>query len=176
MGTIWGIVLGVIILSLVYVFFNYRRIKAMNEGTDEMVEMAAIIRSGANTFMKTEYKTIFIVVLIVALIFSLFVEKTSGLTLLLGALASSAACITGMKSATFANVRTSNKARESLSIGETVKVALSGGSVAGLSVQAFGLLGLVVILFIWGIDHDASGSGFHLSLKCHASTMSITTY
>ncbi|MCI6114188.1 MAG: sodium-translocating pyrophosphatase [Spirochaetales bacterium] len=176
MGTIWGIVLGVIILSLVYVFFNYRRIKAMNEGTDEMVEMAAIIRSGANTFMKTEYKTIFIVVLIVALIFSLFVEKTSGLTLLLGALASSAACITGMKSATLANVRTSNKARESLSIGETVKVALSGGSVAGLSVQAFGLLGLVVILFIWGIDHDASGSGFLLSLKCNASTMRITTY
>lgn len=176
MGTIWGIVLGVIILSLVYVFFNYRRIKAMKEGTEEMVEMAAIIRSGANTFMKTEYKTIFIVVLIVALIFSLFVEKTSGLTLLLGALASSAACITGMKSATFANVRTSNKARESLSIGETVKVALSGGSVAGLSVQAFGLLGLVVILFIWGIDHDASGSGFLLSLKCNASTMRITTY
>ena len=176
MGTIWGIVLGVIILSLVYVFFNYRRIKAMNEGTEEMVEMAAIIRSGANTFMKTEYKTIFIVVLIVALIFSLFVEKTSGLTLLLGALASSAACITGMKSATFANVRTSNKARESLSIGETVKVALAGGSVAGLSVQAFGLLGLVAILFIWGIDHDASGSGFLLSLKCNASTMRITTY
>ena len=176
MGTIWGIVLGVIILSLVYVFFNYRRIKAMNEGTEEMVEMAAIIRSGANTFMKTEYKTISIVVLIVALIFSLFVEKTSGLTLLLGALASSAACITGMKSATFANVRTSNKARESLSIGETVKVALAGGSVAGLSVQAFGLLGLVAILFIWGIDHDASGSGFLLSLKCNASTMRITTY
>ena len=176
MGTIWGIVLGVIILSLVYVFFNYRRIKAMKEGTEEMVEMAAIIRSGANTFMKTEYKTIFIVVLIVALIFSLFVEKTSGLTLLLGALASSAACITGMKSATFANVRTSNKARESLSIGETVKVALAGGSVAGLSVQAFGLLGLVAILFIWGIDHDASGSGFLLSLKCNASTMRITTY
>ena len=176
MGTIWSIVLGVIILSLVYVFFNYRKIKSMDEGTDEMVEMAAIIRSGANTFMKTEYKTIFIVVLIVALIFSLFVEKTSGLTLLLGALASSAACITGMKSATFANVRTSNKARESLSIGETVKVALSGGSVAGLSVQAFGLLGLVSILFIWGIDHDASGSGFLLSLKCNASTMRITTY
>ena len=176
MGTIWSIVLGVIILSLVYVFFNYRKIKSMDEGTDEMVEMAAIIRSGANTFMKTEYKTIFIVVLIVALIFSLFVEKTSGLTLLLGALASSAACITGMKSATFANVRTSNKARESLSIGETVKVALSGGSIAGLSVQAFGLLGLVSILFIWGIDHDASGSGFLLSLKCNASTMRITTY
>ena len=37
MGTIWGIVLGVIILSLVYVFFNYRRIKAMKEG-DKLIE------------------------------------------------------------------------------------------------------------------------------------------
>ena len=111
MGTIWGIVLAIIILALVYVFINYRRIKSMNEGTAEMVEMAGIIRSGADTFMKTEYRTIFIVVLIVAVIFSLFVEKTAGITLLLGALASSAACITGMKSATYANVRTSNKAR-----------------------------------------------------------------
>ena len=117
MGTLWAIVLGVIILALVYVFFNYRKIKFLKEGTDEMVEMAGIIRSGANTFMKTEYKTIFIVVLVVALIFSLFVEKTSGITLILGAIASSAACVTGMKSATYANVRTSNKARESLSIG-----------------------------------------------------------
>ena len=169
MGTLWAIVLGVIILDLVYVFFNYRKIKFLKEGTDEMVEMAGIIRSGANTFMKTEYKTIFIVVLVVALIFSLFVEKTSGITLILGAIASSAACVTGMKSATYANVRTSNKARESLSIGETVKVALCGGSVAGLSVQAFGLLGLVAILFIWGIEHDATGSGFLLSLKCNYS-------
>ena len=176
MGTLWAIVLGVIILALVYVFFNYRKIKFLKEGTDEMVEMAGIIRSGANTFMKTEYKTIFIVVLVVALIFSLFVEKTSGITLILGAIASSAACVTGMKSATYANVRTSNKARESLSIGETVKVALCGGSVAGLSVQAFGLLGLVAILFIWGIEHDATGSGFLLSLKCNPSTMRITTY
>ena len=176
MGTIWGIVLAIIILALVYVFINYRRIKSMNEGTAEMVEMAGIIRSGADTFMKTEYRTIFIVVLIVAVIFSLFVEKTAGITLLLGALASSAACITGMKSATYANVRTSNKARESLSIGETVKVALCGGSISGLSVQAFGMLGLVLILMIWGIDHSASGSGFLLSLRCNPSTMRITTY
>ena len=176
MGTIWGIVLAIIILALVSVFINYRRIKSMNAGTAEMVEMAGIIRSGADTFMKTEYRTIFIVVLIVAVIFSLFVEKTAGITLLLGALASSAACITGMKSATYANVRTSNKARESLSIGETVKVALCGGSISGLSVQAFGMLGLVLILMVWGIDHSASGSGFLLSLRCNPSTMRITTY
>lgn len=176
MGILWYIVLFIIVLSLAYVFFCYKKIKAMKEGTVEMAEMALIIRNGANTFMKTEYKTIAIVVIAVAIIFSLFVEKTSGLTLILGALMSSAACITGMKSATYANVRTSNKARESMSIGETVKVALSGGSVSGLSVQAFGMLGLVTILILWGIDHNSTGSGFLLKMQCNASTMRITTY
>ena len=42
-------------------------------------------------------------------------------------------CVLGMRSATYANVRTANKARQSLSIGETVKVALCGGSISGLA-------------------------------------------
>lgn len=176
MGILWCIVLCIIILALAYVFFSFRKVKSMKEGNDEMVEMAGIIRSGANTFMKTEYKTIIIVILIVAAIFSLFIEKTAGITLILGALMSSAACVIGMKSATYANVRTCYKAQESKSIGETVKVALCGGSISGLSVQAFGMLGLVMILLIWGIDHTSVGSGFILSLRCNASTMRVTTY
>lgn len=176
MGIYWCIALVVIVLSLAYVFFNYIKIKKMKEGTDEMAELAAIIRGGANTFMRTEYKTIAIVVVIVALIFSLFVEKSSGLTLIIGALMSSLACIVGMKSATYANVRTSNKARETLSIGETVKVALKGGSISGIGVQAFGMLGLIFILLVWGIDASSRGSGFLLGLECNPSTMRITTY
>lgn len=176
MSMLYNVVLFIIVLALCYVLFSYKKIKGMKEGTQEMAEMALIIRRGANTFMKTEYKTIAIVVIAVALIFSLFVEKTSGLTLILGAIMSSSACIVGMKSATYANVRTSNKARESLSIGQTVKVALLGGSISGLSVQAFGMLGLLIILIGWGIDHSSSGSGFLLSLECNASTMRITTY
>ena len=85
----WYIVLCVIVLTLAYVFFNYFRIRKMSEGTDEMIEMAGIIRSGASTFMKTEYKTIAIVVVVIALVFSLFVEATSGITFLFGACMSS---------------------------------------------------------------------------------------
>ncbi|MCQ2411722.1 MAG: sodium-translocating pyrophosphatase [Sphaerochaetaceae bacterium] len=176
MGFIYYVALFVIVSALAYVLFNYLKIKKMEEGTDEMVEMAAIIRSGSNTFMKTEYKTISIVVIVVAIIFTLFVEKTSGITLIIGACMSSAACVLGMKSATYANVRTSNKARQTLSIGETVKVALCGGSISGLGVQAFGMLGLIAILLIWGIDHDAESSGLLINLKCNPSTMRITTY
>ncbi len=171
------IVLSVIVLTLAYVAFNYARIRGMSEGTADMAEMAAIIRSGSATFMKTEYKTIAIVVLAVALIFSLFIEKTSGITFMMGAAMSSIVCVLGMRSATYANVRTANRARESLSIGETVKVALCGGSISGLAVQAFGMLGFVAVLVIWGgIDAGAIGTGFFANLECNPSIMRISTY
>jgi len=172
------IVLCVIAATIGYVFYNYVRIKNMPEGTQEMSEMAAIIRSGANTFMKTEYRTIAIVVLILALVFSLFVEATSGITFLMGALMSSIVCVLGMRSATYANVRTANKARESMSIGETVKVALCGGSISGLSVQAFGLLGFVLVLMIFGnVDANATGGGLITKLEgINPTVMHVSTY
>lgn len=48
----WLIVLGVIVLAIAYVFYNYFRIRRMGEGTAEMIEMAEIIRSGAATFLR----------------------------------------------------------------------------------------------------------------------------
>ena len=176
MTSSWIIVLCVVLLAIAYVFYNFFRIRKMEEGTSEMVEMAGIIRSGASTFMKTEYKTIVIVVILVAALFSLFVEKTSGITFIMGSLMSSIVCVLDMRSATYANVRTANKARQSLSIGETVKVALCGGSISGLAVQAFGMLGLVAVLLIWGVDKDATGTGFLANLTCNPSIMRISCY
>ena len=175
-ATPWLLVLCVIVLAIAYIFWNYFRIRKMGEGTADMVEMSGIIRSGASTFMKTEYKTIAIVVVILALVFSLFVEKTSGITFLMGALMSSCVCVLGMRSATYANVRTANKARETLSIGETVKVALCGGSISGLAVQAFGMLGMILILLVWGVEANAVSSGLIANLECNPSLMRITTY
>lgn len=173
----WYIVLCVIVLALAYVFFNYFRIRKMSEGTGEMIEMAGIIRSGASTFMKTEYKTIAVVVVVIALVFSLFVEATSGITFLFGACMSSVVCVLGMRSATYANVRTANRARETLSIGETVKVALCGGSISGLSVQAFGMLGLILVLIIWGgVKTDAVSTGLLANMECNPFIMRLTTY
>ena len=170
------IVLFLIVLTLCYVLFNFLRIRRMREGTDVMVEMAGIIRSGATAFLETEFKTIAIVVVVLAAIFSLFIEVTSGITFLFGACMSSAVCVLGMRSATYANVRTANVARETRSIGETVKVALCGGSISGLSVQAFGMLGMVIVLLIWGVDPNAEGHGLVTSMACNSSVMRISTY
>ncbi len=170
------VVLCLTVLGLAYVFANYARIKKMEEGTADMAKMAGIIRDGAATFLKTEFKSIAIVCVVLALIFTLFIEVTAGITFLLGALMSSLVCILGMRSATYANVRTANKARESLSIGETVKVALCGGSISGVSVQAFGLLGFVLVMLVGGLDPEAAGHGLLANMTCNPTIMRITTY
>jgi K(+)-stimulated pyrophosphate-energized sodium pump len=169
--------LGVVLLSIVYLIFNYFRIKKMEEGNDEMKELALIIREGASTFLRTEYRGIGIVVIVLAVLLSLFLEKSSGLTFILGAIMSSAACIIGMRSATYANVRTANEARKTLSIAQTVKVALRGGSISGLGVQAFGLLGLVLVFILnGGIDPKATGGGFIGGLVTNPGVMRISSY
>lgn len=173
----WFLVLCVIVLAIAYVFYNYFRIKKMDEGTNDMIEMAGIIRSGANTFMKTEYGTIIPVCVLIALLFELFVCKSSGVTFIVGACMSSVVCVLGMRSATYANVRTANKAKESLNIGETVQVALCGGSISGLAVQAFGLLGITLILMIQGgIQMGAESSGWLANMVCNPTVMRVTTY
>lgn len=173
---LWAVV-GLCVLAIVYVAINYFSIKKMSEGTDRMIELSSIIRSGANVFIKKEFTTIGIVVLGIAVLFTLFIEKFSGLTYVFGALMSTTVCIMGMKSATYANVRTANVARETLSIGKTVKVALSGGSISGLLVQGLGLIGLVIIVLIDGLN-GVSGTGiFNIAaLATNPSVMRITTY
>lgn len=167
----------VCVLAIVFILSQYQKIKKLPEGNEDMVEMAAIIRSGANTFLKTEFRVILIVVIILAVVFTLFIETTSGITFLIGAAMSSIVCILGMKSATYANVRTANRAKETLNIGETVKVALCGGSVSGLAVQTFGTLGMLVVLLIFdGVSPDAAGHGLLANLPCNASIMRVTTY
>lgn len=170
------VILGIALVALIYVSVNYFRVRRMREGTDRMVKMAGIIRSGAITFMRTEYKIIIPVVLVVAAIFSFLIELVSGFTFLLGTVMSSIACVVGMRSATYANVRTANVARETKSIGKTVKVALLGGSISGLSVQALGLLGMVLILIFGGEISPNAESISLIGFKCNPFLIRISTY
>ena len=195
MGKVWLLImLAICVLAILYVVYNYVSIKKLKEGNERMVKMSAIIREGAGVFLKKEFTTIGIVIATIAVLFSLFIEKFSGLTYVLGALMSSVVCILGMKSATYANVRTANTAKETRSIGKTVKVALSGGSVSGISVQALGLLGLLLVVLISGVGPQAeiagittlSGGGIQAYEGCgivfidalltNSSVMRITAY
>jgi len=176
------------LLALGYAAFNFVSVKKMDEGTERMSEIAAAIRIGANAFIKYEYKIIAIVAVIVAVGFGVIFSLQAGgavwepsVCFIIGVSMSAAAGWVGMKIATYANVRVSNRARETKSIGKTLKVALKGGSVMGLCVGGFALLGLFLVYVIFGmglgllseaklIDGD---SLFTQCLSCYALGCSI---
>ncbi|MBQ8729969.1 MAG: sodium/proton-translocating pyrophosphatase, partial [Lachnospiraceae bacterium] len=146
------------LIALGYAALNYASVKKMEEGTDKMSEIAAAIRVGANAFIRYEYKIIAIVVVLVAIAFGVVFSLQEGavrwepsVAFLIGVTMSAAAGWVGMKIATYANVRVSNAANKTKSIGKTLKVALKGGSVMGLCVGGFALLGLFIVYIIFGV-------------------------
>ncbi|NMB34622.1 MAG: sodium-translocating pyrophosphatase [Clostridium sp.] len=139
------------LLALAFAAFNFTSVKKMDEGTDKMKEIAEAIRIGANTFISYEYKVLTIVVILVALAMALATSWQAAVALIIGAVMSGSAGMVGMRVATYANVRVSNEARKTKDIGKTVKVAFRGGSVMGLCVGGFALLGLFIVYIVFGM-------------------------
>ncbi len=139
------------ILALSYATFSYFKIKKLEEGTDRMKEISSAIRTGSNAFISYEYKVITIIAVIVAVILFVLISWQTAVAFILGAIMSALAGFIGMKVATYANVRVANKAKETNSIGETVKVAFRGGSVMGLCVGGFALLGILIVYLVFGL-------------------------
>lgn len=166
------------LLALGYAAFNFIGIKKLDEGTDRMSEIASSIRVGANAFITYEYKIIAIVVAIITVVFAIIFSIQYGnfswepsVCFVIGVVMSAAAGWVGMKIATYANVRVSNTARLTKDIGSTLKIALKGGSVMGLCVGGFALLGLFIVYIIFGIglnliSEEALIAGQHVFTQC----------
>ena len=175
------------LLALGYAAFNFIGVKNLDEGTDRMKEIAAAIRVGANAFITYEYKIIAVVVVIIAVAFAAIFTVQYGefswepsVCFMIGVIMSASAGWVGMKIATYANVRVSNTARNTKNIGSTLKVALKGGSVMGLCVGGFALLGLFLVYIIFGfglnmLDIEALRGAhvFTQCLSCYALGCSI---
>lgn len=177
---VYFIVIAVAILALVVVAVFYQNTKGIPDadGSEEytkMNNMSLIIRGGAKTFMKLEYRRIVPIVAVIAIIFTLFVEKTSGIAFIIGATASTIACITGMRGATYANLKVAYTALKTKSIGKTTKTALIGGAISGLCVMAMGVIGVIAVLLIWGnLDPSATGSALVLKISCNPFVTRLT--
>ncbi len=149
--SIVGLIILAVVLALAFAAFNFAKVKKMNEGTDKMKEIAGAIRIGANAFISYEYRVLFSVVAVVSIIMVLVTSWQAAVALIIGSIMSGSAGLVGMKIATYANVRVSNEARNTKDIGKTVKVAFRGGSVMGLCVGGFALLGLFIVYMIFGL-------------------------
>ncbi|MDI6847107.1 MAG: sodium-translocating pyrophosphatase [Candidatus Bathyarchaeia archaeon] len=148
------------LISLLVALYLYRCVKKQDAGTKRMQEISSAIKEGANAFLKREYATLAIFVVIVAALLGIFVPEpvwitetkikniSLALAYVFGSFSSALAGYFGMDVALRANVRTANAARKGLT--RAFPIAFRGGAVMGLSVVGLALLGISIVYGITG--------------------------
>jgi len=136
--------------ALAYAAFNFFFVKKMEEGSKDMQQIAGAIRLGANTFIRYEYKIIALIAAAVFALLCILISWQTAAAFAIGAIMSASAGWIGMKIATYANVRVTNTAIKTKKLSSTLQVAFRGGSVMGLCVGGFALLGIFLVYLIFG--------------------------
>ncbi|MFW0717154.1 sodium-translocating pyrophosphatase [Pedobacter sp. N23S346] len=138
---------GIIVMMIKSAWVNKQ-----DAGDKNMQELAGYIADGAMAFLKAEWRvlSIFAVFTAAILAYSGTITEINGvpmhsswiisISFIIGAVFSATAGYIGMKSATKANVRTTQAARTSLK--QALKVSFTGGTVMGLGVAGLAVLGL----------------------------------
>ena len=141
------------VLALAFVILKSAWVSKQDQGNEKMIRIAKNIADGAMSFLKAEYKILFIFVVAVAILLYFKGVNEIGsngmvaISFIVGAICSALAGFIGMKVATKANVRTTQAARTSL--GKALEVAFAGGAVMGLGVVGLGVLGLSGLFIIY---------------------------
>lgn len=152
-------------LAMLIVAYLTLSIYRKDPGTPQMREVARYIRNGAKTFLKRQYKTILLCILLVSFpMAAIFRSVEVVLSFYCGALLSLVAAYIGMNIAVRANVRTANAAATSPT--KALTLAFRGGAVMGLSVIGLSLVGISALYLLWG-HKDPNlmvGYGFGASL------------
>lgn len=149
----------------------YLWLRKQEAGTARMQEIASFIQQGANAFLRREFQTIaYFIVGIAVLLLIVRLPWQIAFGFVTGAIFSLLAIFVGMNAATRANVRTSNAARSSA--GRALTIAFRGGSVMGLSIVSLNMLGIVLLMLLFGVGPDEPegvsllvGFGFGASLS-----------
>jgi K(+)-stimulated pyrophosphate-energized sodium pump len=136
------------ILAAVYLYFY---VSKQDSGNERMREISGAIREGANAYLKRQYSTLAIFVVIVALVLLVVFWNSQGparaLAYVIGSVCSGLAGYFGMNVALKANARTANAARSGLN--KAFPAAFYGGAVMGLSVVGLALIGISGLYYVF---------------------------
>ncbi len=144
-----AIVIIISVIAIFVAFIKNRNIAKITVTDEKMQTISQYIKDGAMTYLKTQYKTILVFVVVMSIILALI--PSLGLKVMLcflaGAFLSAFAGYLGMRVAVVANVRTAQAAKDGVM--PALNVAFSGGSVTGLLVVGFAALGLGVLYYVF---------------------------
>ncbi len=139
------------LISLVFAWIMFNKVKGHSEGTSRMIEIANAIRKGASAYLKRQYKGVglfFTVVFAILLTLSFlgYLNHFVPFAFITGGFFSALSGFIGMKTATMANSRTACAAQKGLNNG--LQVAFSAGAVMGFVVVGLGLFDLSLWYFL----------------------------
>jgi K(+)-stimulated pyrophosphate-energized sodium pump len=176
---LWGVIV-VAFISLAYAYWLWRDTMRRDKGTPKMQEIWNAIKTGANAYLRQQLRTIFpvLIVLAVALFLSVYVVKPSeeaerlygddaqiiiaiGRTIafVLGASFSTLVGQLGMRVAIEGNIRVSSEAVKGRYHG-ALTVAYRAGTFTGMLTDGLGLLGGTAIFMVFGTAAPDALLGF----------------
>ena len=159
-SVIFALIFGLVAVG--FVLWRIRNVLAEDEGDGTMKEIAGAIQEGASAFLQREYTYLGVFVVIIFAVLAIFVAWQTAICFLLGAAASAGAGYLGMYIAVRSNVRTAAAARTSLNDG--LRVAFGSGTIMGMAVVGFSLLGMTILYLAFGGNVDyVAGFGFGAS-------------
>ncbi len=155
--------LAVSLASFLFAAWLYRWVKQRPSDNERIAQVGALIKAGANTFLRKEYIVLAKFAGIVAVLIILFLPKpiwtgspvqniVMGLAYLAGTVFSAVAGVIGIRIATIANVKTAEAARHGIK--PSFMAGFRGGAVMGMAVVGSTLLG-VSLLIALNVDTSA---------------------
>ncbi len=135
-----GIILS--ILGLFYILWIMKKLRRLDSGSEEMVKIHKLIKLGSNTYLRRQFKTISIVLLILSVIL-LIVNIPLAVSFIIGAVTSLIASYISMVASTLSNVKVTQACKNDLN--NALKIGFNAGMVIGVSVISISLLGISIL-------------------------------